>query len=375
MKRPLTRVLVKVMANGFYRQHTGLLLTLFILIFTNFFYTNVLNQTHLTPAQIVENALKLAITTVSEPLGVVLLFGLFFGYTVKSCQYVAGRLQAVDVQFLFYSSNALPRPQQVRSWAVVQSIIALPIIVLGGYALLVGLAFGYWLVPLLIPVYLLGLLGASALYYTHLLNNTAAGPDQASRLPWLRRWPKPFFSLFLYEIVARKRLAYGITKALSVVIIAGFFSVLPDAHTDVRLLALLSLCIALAHVVLVYQSSEFELFYLRFARNLPYSRWQLYGQQAALFGCLVLPEIIWFLVAGQFRQGLVGILLLLSVLMLFRTLLYRIGQRMTCYLRTAFGLFIVFLLLNLFGFAPLLVCANLIVAWGLLWRYRYQSFG
>ncbi len=374
MKRPLTRVLVKTVANGFYRQHTGLLLSLFIIIFINFFYTNVLNQTHLTPDQIIENALKLALTTVSEPVGVLLLFGLFLLYTVKAWRYVAGRLQAVDMQFLYYSSNALPRRQQVRSWAVVQLVIALPLVLLGGYAMLVGLAFGYWLVPLLIPVYLLGLNMVSAAYYTRLLNNTAVGPDKTSHLPWLRRWPKPFFSLFLYEIIARKRIAYGITKVLSLVIIAGFFSVLPDSHADARLLAMISLCIALAHVILIYQASEFELFYLRFARNLPYRHWQSYGQQAALFSLLLLPEIGWLLTAGKFSQGLVGVLLLLSVLLLFRTLLYPIGQHINHYLRVVFGLFILFILLNLFGLAVPLACANLVVAWGLLWRYRYWSF-
>ena len=115
MKRPLTRVLIKVVANGFYQEHTGLLLSLFIVIFINFFYTSVLNQTHLTEEQIIQNALKLVITTVSEPLGVVFLFSLCFLYSVKSWQYVAGRLKRVDVQFLFYSSNALSWARQVQS--------------------------------------------------------------------------------------------------------------------------------------------------------------------------------------------------------------------------------------------------------------------
>ena len=84
MKRPLTRSLVKVFANGFYRENTGLLLTLFITVFINFFYTNVLNQTHLTKNEIIQNALKLVIGSVSEPLGTLLLLFVFFVYSLKS---------------------------------------------------------------------------------------------------------------------------------------------------------------------------------------------------------------------------------------------------------------------------------------------------
>ncbi|WP_375436339.1 hypothetical protein [uncultured Hymenobacter sp.] len=115
MKRPLTRALIKIVATGFYRQHTGFLLSLFVLVFINFFYTNVLNQTHLTREQLLQTALKLVISSVSEPLGVVLLFGLFLLYSWKSWQYVAGRLQGVDVQFLYYSSTALRWTRQVQS--------------------------------------------------------------------------------------------------------------------------------------------------------------------------------------------------------------------------------------------------------------------
>ncbi|MVM35468.1 hypothetical protein GO755_35935 [Spirosoma sp. HMF4905] len=375
MKRPLTRVLVKVVTNGFYREHTGLLLSLFIVIFINFFYTSVLNQTHLTKEQIILNALKLAITSVSEPLGVVFLFSLCFLYTMKSWQYVAGRLKRVDVQFLFYSSNALSQVRQVQSWSIVQLIIVLPIVALGVFAMIIGFAFGHWIIPLLIPVYLLTLILYSASYYTRLINTTVTEPANVTRLTWLRSWPKPFFSLFLYEVIAKKRVTYAITKLASAISIVLIFTIFPDAHTDIRLFGILSLCIALAHVILIYQSSEFELFYLRFARNFPYSQWQLYCQQGALYSLLLLPEIVWFLAVGGVREGLIGTLLTLSITLLFRALLYGLGQRMDYYLRAVFGLFTFSLLLILFGFTELLAVGNIVAAWGLLYRYHYQSLG
>jgi hypothetical protein len=108
MKSPLTRVLLKVVASGFYQEHTDWLISLFLVVFINFFWTRVPNQNHLTEAQILENGFRLVIMSVSEPIGVAALLGVCFAYSLKSWHYVAGRLKSADVQFLTYSSNALP---------------------------------------------------------------------------------------------------------------------------------------------------------------------------------------------------------------------------------------------------------------------------
>lgn len=368
-----TRVLTKLLAKGFYREHTGLLLSLFILIFSNFFYTNVLNQTHLTPEQIIATALKLVISTVSEPVGVVIFAAILFIYSVKTWQYVSARLKEPDAGFLFYSLNALSRIRQLRAWAVVQFVMSLPLVVLGGYAMLVGVAYGYWLVPLLIPVYLLALIGYSARYYVGLTNNPATEPARAVGLAWLRAWPKPLFSLFLFEVVFRKRVAYAVTKAASLVSMALVFGVFPDSRSDLRLLGLVGLCVALIHAVLVYQASEFELTHLRFARNFPYSKARQYGQQIALYSLLLLPEALGLFCTATLPKALLGFLLMLGVTLLFRAVLYPLGQRMKLFLRVVFGLFIGFLLLNLFGFTALLAVGSFLAAWFLLYRHRYAG--
>jgi hypothetical protein len=115
MKRPLTRVLLKVVASGFYQQHTGGLITLFLLVFSNFIWTQVPNQNHVTHEQLLQNGFRLVLTAVSEPLGMAALLGLCLLYSLKSWHYVAGRLKSPDMQFLAYSSNALPWYRQLLS--------------------------------------------------------------------------------------------------------------------------------------------------------------------------------------------------------------------------------------------------------------------
>ncbi|MBC6698773.1 hypothetical protein [Hymenobacter sp. BT190] len=373
MRSAHTRVLTKLLATGFYRQHTGLLLSLFVFIFSNFFYTNVLNQSHLTPEQLLETALKLVLSTVSEPLGVFLFAVILFVYSAKTRQYVGARLQAPDTSFVFYSLNALSMTQQLQAWAAVQLSLLLPVVALGGYAMVVGAAYGYWLVPLLIPVYLLALNVFCAWHYVGLTNRLTTKPARSAGVSWLHAWPKPLWSLFLFEVLVRKRVAYAVTKATSFAGIALVFSVFPGSHSDPRLIGLVGLCVALSHAVLIYQASEFELTYLRFARNFPYSKGQLYGQQAALYSLLLLPELGCLVVATAMPKALAGFLLLLSVTLLFRAVLYRIGQHIKQYLQIVFGLFLILLFADLFGLTTLLAVSSFLAAWVLLCRHSYAE--
>jgi hypothetical protein len=370
MQRPLTRVLLRVVASGFYQEHMGWLISLFLLVFINFFWTRVPNQAHVTEEQLVQNGFRLVIMSVSEPVGVAALLGVCFCYSLKSWHYVAGRLKSPDVQFLAYSSNALPWLQQLASWSVVQGVILLPVVVLCFYAMVIGLAFHHWLVPMLLPVYLGLLTGTGAYYHTCLLNDTVVKPDKLAGLAWARNWPKPLFSLFLYEVIAQKRVTYLLTKLASVASIALLLLAFSDARTDGRLVGMIALCCAFGHGILVFQASEFELFYLPLMRNLPYGRRQVYGQQVLLYGVLVLPELGWLLLANRLSTGLVAACLLLSVTLLLRMALYWTGQHMTTYLRIATGLFIFFLLANLFGLAGWLALGSTLAAGALLYRYR-----
>jgi hypothetical protein len=373
MSQAHTRVLLKVVAKGFFQVNTGLLLSSLILVFSNFFYTNVLNQTHLTPDKIIETALQLAISSVSEPQGIVVFLVILWAYSAKTWQYVGRRLQAPDATFLRYSLNALRPRRQLGAWAIVQLAMALPLVVMSAYGMLVGMAYGHWVIPLLLPVYLLVLVGYSARCYYRLTNDLHPTSTLAARPRWLRRWPKPLFSLFLFELLGRQRVAFIITKVAAAASILLFFSAFPDSRSDVRLVGVIALSVALIHVVLLYQSNEFELTYVRFARNFPYSQWQLYGQQVTLFSILLLPEALWTFCGTTAPQAAMGFLMMLSSILLFRAVVYQTGRHMQLYLRAVFGLFMFLLLLELFGHTVLLATGCLLATGGLQYRRRHAE--
>ncbi|WP_159477290.1 hypothetical protein [Dyadobacter sp. 3J3] len=344
----MTKILIKTFAAGFYKVHAGLLLTLFVTLFINFFFTNVLNQTHLNQEQILLNNLKLVLTSVSNPVAMGMLFLIWLGYTVKSCQYVAAQLTLNQHQFLFYSSNAMSLRKQFQTWFILQSVISIPILVLGFFAIGVGFVFDYLLIPLIIPIYLLLLLLGSAWYYTRLLKNPGEEKSKSYIPDLLKNFPKPFFSLFLYQIVYKFKLTIGIIKAISAVLIIGMYALFRDNPNDIRIAGISILGVVAAHTVLIYQSNEFERSYLTVFRNFPYTKQRLYFQFAVLYFLLIVPEIILFFCLYNsiaVRVSLLG----LSCALLLRTILYWQNQKMGDYLKIVFALFICSSLAVMFG--------------------------
>lgn len=345
----MTRVLIRTFAVGFYKVHAGLLLTLFVTLFINFFFTNVLNQTHLNQEQILLNNLKLVLTSVSNPVAMGVLFTIWLAYTIKSCQYVASQLTLSQYQFLFYSSNSLSLQRQFWTWFLVQTVISIPILLLGIFAVGVGFAFDYIFIPLIIPVYLTVLLSGSALFYTRLLNNLNERKSATYVPDLIKNFPKPFFSLFLYQIIYRFKLTYGISKLISAILVIGMYALFRDNVNDIRIAGISMLGVIAAHTVLIYQSNEFERFYLTFSRNFPFTKQRLYFQFAFLYLLLILPEIILFCCLDNPFIAVRITILGISNALLFRTILYWRNQKMGAYLKLVFSLFILSSLCVMFG--------------------------
>jgi len=371
MFSPLSRTLIKIFANGFYRVHAGLLLSLFITVFIYFLFINVLEQTRITPEERLMYNLSLALAFITNPVVMAVVFILWLIYTIKSWQYVAGQLKLADQQFIFYSSTAMPQAHQFKSWFLVQVIILLPIISYGLFALAIGIMFGYFVMPVIILLYILLLAVVSALVYIKWVNQLRETENQSYLLKIAARWQKPFFSLFIYHVFDKLKLAYGLTKVLSGIAIAGLFHFFSDVKQDIRVAGIMVLTVITAHTILIYQEHRFKEIYMGFSRNLPYRRRKLLVDYIFLFILLLLPESIWLLVHYKVLPATGLFLFGLSTALLFCSLLYWFGLNMQKYLRWVGGLFLLFLLLIMFGCLWLLVPLNLGVAFLLFYRNYY----
>lgn len=362
--KPLTNVLLKIFAGGFFRVHAGILLFIF------------LAMVGVVPPQYLigyHKALMLAMDSSSAVIA--LVFAIWLIYAVKSWHYVSGQIFAEGQHFLFYSSNAFYRKKQLRSWFWVQAAILSPIIAYAIIAICVGFANHYYVLPVCILLYLIALSYSSAIIYTRQINRLVDGSSQSLLLKLSSKWRKPYFSLYIYHIFDKRKVPYLITKALSWLIITGVFYVFADVKTDARVAGIAILAVITAHVVLIFEERKFEENGLSFSRNLPYSRQSLFLNFTGVYFFLLIPESVWLFSRFNPLMAAELLLLVLSTAMLFHCLLYWFGLNMDKYLQWILGLFIVLFWIIMFKLLWVLIPLNLGIAYWLFYSNYYKFEG
>lgn len=360
MNTPLTNIFLKIFASGFYRAHAGILCVGFFVMFGM-----------VEPGQLFNYHKTLMLTFVSSPLMMGVVFAAWFIYTLKTWHYIVGQIGAVNQHFLFYSSNAFTKGRQFKSWFFVQNMVLLPISVYGIIAAGVGLAHHYYIIPLAIICYLFLLAALSAVLYQGTVNKLVDGSKQGWLLTFSSKWRKPWFSLFIYNVFDQHKVTWLVTKALSYLLITGFFLLFADVAHDIRVAGIALLAVVVAHVKLIFEERSFEEKWLSFTRNLPYSRVRLFTSFAGVYLILMFPESIWLF--SRFNPLIAFELLLtgISIAMLFHCLLYYIGLDMEKYMLWIFFLFVAIFWLILFKLLLLVVVLNLVVSFGVFWKNYY----
>ncbi|MCO5950213.1 hypothetical protein [Mucilaginibacter flavidus] len=362
MNSPLTTILLKIFARGFYRAHAGILAVGFFVLFGM-----------VEPGQIVNYHKTLMLTLASSPLMMGVVFLCWLVYSIKTWHYVVGQIGAVNQAFLFYSSNAFAPGKQLKSWFYMQQVLLLPISVYGLFAAVLGVAHHYYLIPAAIIAYLFLLATLGAMLYRRTVNNLVDGNTQTWLLTLSSKWRKPWFSLFIYNVFDQHKVTWLITKGLSYLLITGFFLLFADVAHDTRVAGIALLAVVVAHVKLIFEERCFEEKWLSFTRGLPYSRAQLFASFAGVYLILMLPEAIWLF--SRFNPLIAVELLLagISIAMLFHCLLYYIGLDMEKYMLWIFFLFVAIFWMILFKLIWVVAVVNLMVAFGVFWKCYYRE--
>jgi hypothetical protein len=372
MVPPLTRVLTKIFVKGFYRVHAGLLLFFFVTLLTYGFFINVLNETHLTPADRILYNLILVLTLLSSPLMVMVVFVAWLFYTVKSWDYVLGQMTTPANEFLYYSSTAMPRRRQAGGWFIVQMLISVPMILYAIFSIVVGAVYHYYVVPVMIVLYIVLLSGVSAGLYVQVINRRIRSSKGSWVSGLVRGWDKPFFSLFLYAVMDKLKVAFVVTKLLSAFAIIGGFHILTDVREDTRAAGMVTLGIVMAHALLLYQSYRFEHTALRFSLNFPYRKIWVYASWGLTYALLTLPEILWLFT--RFEDGLAWGLLLFHVSagLLLRSILYRTALDIKKFIYAVFYFFILSFAAIVLKLFWLLVLITLMTSW-IIFQKHYRK--
>jgi len=200
---------------------------------------------------------------------------------------------------------------------------------------------------------------------------------KSNKASWLSRmvrgWNKPFFSLFLYAVMDKLKVAFVVTKLVSALAILGGFHILSDVREDTRAAGMVTLGFVMAHALLLYQSYRFEHAALRFSLNFPYRKIQVYASWGLTYVLLTLPEILWLFT--RFDAGLASGLLLFSVSagLLFRSMLYRTALEVKKFIFAVFYFFILSFAAIILKLLWPLVIVTLASSWIIFQKYYYKQ--
>lgn len=371
MISPLTIVLTKIFSRGFYRANAGSLLFFFVVVIS---YAIMI-----TPAGTMSHEtfqlyqIIVMMTFINNPVAMSVIFFAWLLYTLKSWQYVTGQLTVVENGFLYYSSTALSKFRQLRSWWWMQFVIALPITAYGLLSVVFGIAYHHYLFPFITLLYLFLLITVSAALYVWLANRLSAGTPAPITLRLPIRWKKPFFSLFLYHIIHRIKLGGLLTKIFSLFCLAsGAYSLFSGNRQDTRVAGLLVLTAVAGHLYLIYQEHRFEVMTLAFSRNFPYSRNRHFGYMMLRYVLLLLPEIILLTVTAPSLMTVLLLAYAISVMLFFRSLLYWLGLNMNIYLPVIFATYIALFWLIMYGYLWQSAGVLLLLSYGLFCSRYYK---
>lgn len=374
MQQPLNNILIKIFARGFYKVNSGLLIFMFVILVSYCFFINTLGDVKLLPpGKELYYQFMILITFVSSPGMMLMFFTVWLFYTIKSWQYVSAQLRIEHHGFLFYSILSANKMKQFKGWFYTQFIISLPFVFYALLASVIGVVLHHYAMVAVIILFTILLITVTALIYTKKLNSLVYDTGKSWLIGLGQGWRKPFFSLFIYHMFDRLKIALVLTKLLSYVIIISIMFSFTDVRTDDRVAALTILGVVITHSILIYQQHWFGLIYLTITRNFPYSLHKLYLQYVFTYLLLLLPECVWLAISFNLFTAIGLLILLLSITMLFHCILYRIGLAMNKYLPWLFGMFFSISLVILFGLTWLLVPACLSISFTLFYYNYYRE--
>jgi hypothetical protein len=361
MHPPLTQVLLKIFARGFYRVHAGILLVLFLALFGL-----------VEPGQVLNYHKVLMLAFITSPVMMAVVFALWLIYYLKTLHYTAGQLFNPQQQFLFYSSTSYKKTTQFISWATLQITVSLPLLLYAAFSIAVAIGYHYYLQALVIVAYLAIITALSAWFYTVLVNRSVDGNQTGMLLRFTSQWKKPYYSLYIFHVMDKLKLTWLITKGLSYLIINAVFLLFADVSHDVRVAGIAVLAVAVSHSIIVFNERQFEETYLSFTRNLPYTRFKLFLGFALVYTALLLPEAIWLFTRFNPIMACALLAFGLSVIVLFHSLLYRLGLNMEKYMQWVPALFVVLFWAILFKLLWLVALFNFCLAFWLFYRNYYK---
>jgi len=316
----MLNVLLKTLGFTFYRQHSGLFLVIFYLLFGMIQGYDLIRFHH---------ALLLAIC--AKPLYLLLLFSIWLLYVLKCMFFVKQKIGLPEHNFIKIVCVASLK-KQAYLWTGLYGVMLLPLIL---YSLLmIGTAavhhfyFCLLLTPCIIFLFM-GIMVWYSLSHTNFAFYTNKPGYRAHLI-----MPKPFWSWPLFYLIREQPLMLVMVKIVSILSFQAILWLFADVGNDVRVNLMAWLAVIMSHATLVVSLVKFDAIYGRFAWQLPVSFFKRLCYQWVVFLVILFPETLLLGLAGNFDPYSIlnGMLLGLSGLITLQLFVFIVKADMERYM-------------------------------------------
>jgi hypothetical protein len=362
------RILFKSFVKPFYRQHAGLFVFLFVILFGA---VGVVDG-----AGIFEYHYSLIRGLMNNPFLFFLVLFLWTLYAKKTEKFIVGTIGSPEFSFL-QALLLLDRPFLFRSLLRVQFFLLLPIIF---YAALICSAAVYlhmYISGFLVLIYLLTLSLVSVYWYMFVLENPDRNAGMKKNLFSLKTLETPYWCIFIrYAVRSKKLLLTGI-KIYSCAVLYYMVKNQAGTATDLSMILLFYSMGMLGHGILIHQMRKFEETRLAFFRTVPVPLTKRFLQYGILYFILLIPEFITIIALTpkylSFNNGFLIAFFSYSILLFLNSLLFIQYFKMKDYLKIILCLYFLIYLSVLSNAVPLFSIFLLISAL-MIFFIRYYRF-
>jgi hypothetical protein len=358
----LFSILQRSVAAPYYRQHAGVFLFCFFILFgIQPSFKDALIFHHSIIQSILSSALFFSIAA-----------GLWLVYAFKTVLFFLSCIKKDSYSFLF-QFLAIPLKRRISALAWLQTLLFLPVWIYGLLIFVVAVREGHPLQGFYVIIFI-GLLSALSIFLLSIV--LVKGKNVVFFPGWLKtKYPATLSFILLRYVFNEQFTALLITKLVT---FFGLYNLtrLEKNHFDGRILWLYYISSLAGHCLLIYRNHQFIERKLAFYRNFPVKPRQTLLSLFAVYFILLLPEF-WALKGITHQQAVTEYLWMLlagpSILLLLHCLLYTEDFSMESFLQIVFGVWIVLIFFSLswWKWVIPLVCAAMAM---LIFYTSYYSY-
>jgi hypothetical protein len=361
-------ILIKSFVKPFYRQHAGLFVFLFIILFGAVGMVDGagLRDFHFS---LIQGMLK-------NIFLFLLVFLVWFLYSKRTEQFIFNTLKRPDFSFLHMLSRI--ENKKLFGWLLwTQFLIFLPIVFYIMIIFTEGIYLHAYLACILILIYLIAIIGLSAGRYFAFIQNPGKYTVFHKGMFTRKAGGISYSKLFIRHILKSKKLLFAGIKIYSCIMIYGMVANQTLIKYDLTMIYLFFSIGILGHGILIRQLRSLEEERLRFYRTLPISLFERFTQYTLLYFILLIPEFITIAVLTpkylHFRDAFEFCFFSYSVLLFLNSLLFIQFFRMQDYLKILLSIYLVIYLAVLTK-VQLLLCIILLLSSIVIFINRYYQF-